>query len=160
MSDFPSWIVGDGENHREPGFIYFNTDKDLKEHKIDYKDGVGHDAIRKVWGNIQGYEREGFPCPKEIVDAIRNGKCHKMMIADGCKEIHFNEDGQLHNENGPAIIHMDKGKEWYLNGKIHKFMYNTGATYVWNDYNRCWKMEEYMGGKCEEEFEEEFEEYK
>ena len=33
---------------------------------------------------------------------------------------YFNEHGQLHREDGPAIDHADGTREWYVDGKIHR----------------------------------------
>jgi hypothetical protein len=30
---------------------------------------------------------------------------------------YFNVDGQLHHQNGPAVIWPDGGKDYYINGK-------------------------------------------
>ena len=34
--------------------------------------------------------------------------------------IYFNEKGQLHCTTGPAIIHPNKDKEWFVGGKRHR----------------------------------------
>ena len=32
----------------------------------------------------------------------------------------FNENDQLHREDGPAVEYEDGGKFWYLNGELHR----------------------------------------
>ncbi len=32
---------------------------------------------------------------------------------------HFNADGQLHNENGPAVIYSNGDKEHWIDGELH-----------------------------------------
>ena len=39
------------------------------------------------------------------------------ILENGTKEWRLN--GELHNENGPAIIRSDGSKYWYINGKLH-----------------------------------------
>jgi len=33
---------------------------------------------------------------------------------------HWYLNGELHREDGPALIHANGLKEWYLNGKMHR----------------------------------------
>lgn len=71
MKVFPSWIDSKGT-------IYFVTDKDLDDHEIPIVDGIGHDAIQKVFHRVKGKRRKGFPCPREIAEAIEAGKMNRM----------------------------------------------------------------------------------
>ena len=32
----------------------------------------------------------------------------------------YNDAGQLHREDGPAIVYMDGRQFWYQNGKLHR----------------------------------------
>jgi hypothetical protein len=34
--------------------------------------------------------------------------------------IYINDDKQWHREGGPAIIHSNGGKEWWLNDRLHR----------------------------------------
>ena len=111
MCDFPSWIIGKDEK------IYFCTDKDLERANIPYVDGVGHHAVRRVWGNIEGDEEERFPCPPVIATAIRQGKMRKMMKAAGYERISVTLNGVLHRDDGPAVEYVDGSKFWYRNGE-------------------------------------------
>jgi hypothetical protein len=40
-----------------------------------------------------------------------------IIDADGDKFYYIN--GQLHNANGPAVIYADGGKDYYINGERH-----------------------------------------
>ena len=112
MCMFPSWIEKDGKT-------YFNTDAEIEAHGLDWVDGVGHSAVRKVWGPLEGgADLEGFPCPPEFAKAIRRGKCKKMMAAYGYTVLHLNDSGKLHREDGPAIEWANGDKMWWLNGKL------------------------------------------
>ena len=71
MKVFPSWI-----DHA--GRIYFVTDRDLDEHEIALMDGIGHDAIQKVFHRVKGKRRKGFPCPREIQEALADGRMNRM----------------------------------------------------------------------------------
>jgi len=71
MAVFPSWIEHGSD-------IYFVTDKDLDEHGISLANGIGHDAIRKVFHSVKGKRRSGVPYPKEIGEAIASGKMNRM----------------------------------------------------------------------------------
>ncbi len=33
---------------------------------------------------------------------------------------HYNKEGLLHREDGPAVEYADGGKIWYVNGKLHR----------------------------------------
>ena len=32
----------------------------------------------------------------------------------------YNENGQLHREDGPAVEYADGGRQWYLNDQLHR----------------------------------------
>jgi len=40
-----------------------------------------------------------------------------------------NEDGELHNVDGPAVIYTNGNKEWRVNGKLHR-IYGPAVTLV------------------------------
>ena len=56
--------------------------------------------------------------PKYIVEKGEHG------------EIWKNEKGQIHREDGPAVINSDGTHEWWLNGKLHR---EDGPAIVRND---------------------------
>ena len=47
--------------------------------------------------------------------------------------------GRLHREDGPAVIYPDGGKEWWYEGQLHR---NDGPAvikyYQWRDYGLRW----------------------
>ena len=135
MCDFPSWIIDDN------GKAWWLTDKDIERHyenlgkEIDWRDNVGHHAIKKILG-IDGEHKEGFDnLPKGLISDIRSGKMTKMMNAGGYKEIHLNKNDQLHCDDGPAVMFSDGTEEWYQNGKRHR---DDGPAIIWSDGIQKW----------------------
>ena len=59
----------------------------------------------------------------------------KILDESGSK-IWYNEDKQHHREDGPAIIHPDGTKFWYINGKCHR-LNGPAAIYHWG-YQSWW----------------------
>ena len=77
MCDFPSWIETDD------GAIHYLTDKDaewflLSSEPPTMNDMTGHSGIRLAYPGLGGTDREGFPCPDEIMAAIRAGKMDEI----------------------------------------------------------------------------------
>ena len=73
-----------------------------------------------------------------------NGNLHRedgpaiVDMADGRKEWWIN--GNLHREDGPAIIWADGDKEWWINGKLHRLCgtaidYNGRKEWYINDHD-------------------------
>lgn len=48
----------------------------------------------------------------------------------------YNEDGQYHKEDGPAIVYSNGDKFWYINGDLHRE--DGPAVKFINGYNRWW----------------------
>jgi hypothetical protein len=56
----------------------------------------------------------------------------------------YNEQGELHREDGPAVKRTDGSKYWYLNGKLHR---EDAPAVEWeNGYKEWWK-----NGNCHRE---------
>jgi hypothetical protein len=53
---------------------------------------------------------------------------------DGNKEW-YNENGQFHRDDGPAIEWADGSKTWYQNGKVHR---EDGPAMTWDDGQKFW----------------------
>ncbi|MFO0190304.1 MAG: hypothetical protein ACK54F_03540 [Planctomycetia bacterium] len=53
---------------------------------------------------------------------------------------YFNEQGQLHRTDGPAVEYADGTKAWYVNDKLHR---TDGPAYEWADGSKSW----YVNGK-------------
>lgn len=87
MCQFPSWIERRGE-------IFYLTDRDIEtwceEHNpgkdINWYDWIGHSAIYSIFpiNSIVPLpifiDREGFPCPQEILEAIASRKMTMMAM--------------------------------------------------------------------------------
>ena len=56
-----------------------------------------------------------------------------VIYADGSQEWYIN--GDLHREGGPAIINADGSQEWYINGKRHRV---DGPAIVYADGSQSW----------------------
>ena len=52
---------------------------------------------------------------------------------------HFNAAGQLHCEEGPAVIRADGTKEWYQNGEWHRV---DGPAVVYPNSQKFWFIED------------------
>jgi hypothetical protein len=50
----------------------------------------------------------------------------------------FNEKGELHREDGPAIEYADGNQEWYQNGELHRL---DGAAIITNMGDKYWFIE-------------------
>jgi len=58
---------------------------------------------------------------------------------------YYNEQGQLHREDGPAREHADGDKHWFLNDKLHR---EDGPAIEWSDGTKSW----YINGKRHREY--------
>lgn len=142
MCQFPSWI------ELEDKSIVYLTDKDTENpifNDSQKYDIVGHSAIRKMYPNIKGTNKEGFPYPPEIVKNIRDGKMKKLMKLGGIKEMHLNSDGEYHRTDGPAIEHVNGTKFWWINGEKHRedgptIEYANGTKY-WHKNNKLHRVD-------------------
>lgn len=62
-------------------------------------------------------------------------KTYKVTV-DNEKTIKwYNEQGQLHNEHGPACEYADGTKSWYLNGQRHR---EDGPAIEYADGDKSW----------------------
>ena len=71
---------------------------------------------------------------------------YKVVVTDdGSQYWHLN--GQLHREDGPAIIYADGSQYWCLNGKYHR---EDGPAIIWANGSQYW----FLNGKklTEQEF--------
>ena len=91
-------------------------------------------------------------------------KTYKVTVDDYGTQCWYNEQGELHNEHGPAVEYADGTKYWYLNDKRHrengpacecangtKFWYlndkrhrEDGPACEWANGSKWW----YLNGKC------------
>lgn len=77
--------------------------------------------------------------PIEDVDA---GYFRKANVLENT--YYFNEDGQWHREDGPAIEFADGTRKWYVNDVIHR---DNGPAIEGPDGYKAW----YFNGKCHRE---------
>ena len=79
MCQVPSWI------ETETDEIVFLQDKDVirfhenKGTPINWNDFTGHSGIQCVYSGIEGKHKEGFPCPKEILNTMLSGKMREII---------------------------------------------------------------------------------
>jgi len=64
---------------------------------------------------------------KFIAAILREAAAHKTILPDGT-ETWYNDAGQRHREDGPALIMPDGSKAWYKNGEFHR---EDGPAVVW-----------------------------
>lgn len=115
MCDFLSWVELDD------GRCVWNTDNLIREHGMDFQDGIGHKGIRKIWQITGGRDKESvYQIPPEAVQDVRGGKCREMMTVGGFDRLHYNQKGQLNCVDGPALECANGTREWCLNGQLHR----------------------------------------
>jgi hypothetical protein len=56
-----------------------------------------------------------------------------IVCPDGTQQ--WWQNGRLHREDGPAVIHTDGNQTWYLNGRLHR---EDGPAYVGYDGTEYW----------------------
>ena len=59
---------------------------------------------------------------------------YKVEVESGTTKW-FNEVGQYHRIEGPAVEYADGNKSWYLNGKQHR---EGGPAFEWADGRKSW----------------------
>ena len=47
-------------------------------------------------------------------------KIYKVTVDSIGDRTWYNENGEIHREDGPAVEYNDGDKHWYLNGKVHR----------------------------------------
>lgn len=62
------------------------------------------------------------------------------IVVDEIRTIYVDSLGQLHREDGPAVIEKNGHKEWYKNGKRHR---EDGPAREWSNGQKEW----YINGK-------------
>jgi hypothetical protein len=65
----------------------------------------------------------------------------KLTITENGTRAYHDEDGQYHNDHGPAVIYPDGAKYWYNHGIIHRL---DGPAAIFQDKSVHW----YINGKC------------
>jgi len=68
---------------------------------------------------------------------------HDIGIDDEGNVRYYNEKGQLHRLDGPAVEFFSGSKKWYENDKLHRL---DGPATEWaNSYKEWWVNNEYIG---------------
>ena len=62
-------------------------------------------------------------------------KTYKVTVDNEGTIRWYNEDGQLHREDGPAYERADGYKSWYLNGQLHR---EDGPAWEWANGAKQW----------------------
>ena len=63
---------------------------------------------------------------------------------------YYNDEGQLHKEDGPAIEYSNGEKFWYINGKCHR---EDGPAVEYSDGYKAWWIDgKYINCETQEEF--------
>ena len=73
-----------------------------------------------------------------------NYKEYKVKVYTNGNIYWYNQDNQLHREDGPAIEYANGGKEWCLNGELHR---EDGPAVECADGDKYW----YLNGKLHRE---------
>ncbi len=71
-------------------------------------------------------------------------KIYKVTVDDVGTICWYNEKGQLHREDGPAIKNKNRDKWWYINGKLHR---EDGPAVEYSNGNKYW----YINNQCHRE---------
>ena len=71
-------------------------------------------------------------------------KTYKVIVDNHGIKCWYNEQGQRHREDGPAIECVNGTKEWYINGKLHR---EDGPAIEYANGTKKW----YINGKLHRE---------
>lgn len=73
-----------------------------------------------------------MPTEAELFDALR----HRIAVCQrtGIRR-YYNHSGQLHREDGPAVIWRDGSEAWFHNGKLHR---TTGPAVALTNRTTTW----------------------
>ena len=98
------WAIAASENEDEDEYedtleLFDKNDNSISEE--EFKRQTGFDASNLV---NKAHSRTNW----KQIDTHRKPKEYR------------NEKGQLHRTDGPAVIHPDGSKQWYINGQLHR----------------------------------------
>ena len=57
-----------------------------------------------------------MPRAEDVFDALK----YRVVVDAAGTRRYYNDAGQLHRKNGPAVEWSDGGREWYQNGQPHR----------------------------------------
>ena len=107
------------KRHKINGVTVMLKDDNPRRHLRNMFDVAGGNVMRK-W----------------VISRIGNQYCKKFP--NGTKR--WYKDGELHRDDGPAVIYSSGVEEWYLNGKLHRL---DGPAIIHPDGGEAW----YLNGK-------------
>ena len=67
----------------------------------------------------------------EVYEALK----HRVEVDRFGTRRYLDHDGQLHRDDGPAIVYTTGGKIWYCNGQCHR---EDGPAIEWGDGGKEW----------------------
>ena len=70
-------------------------------------------------------------CAEQVFEAL---KYNIVVTANGTRK-YYNSAGELHREDGPAVIWTDGTYAWFQNGLRHRI---NGPAVVWTDGTKWW----------------------
>ena len=76
----------------------------------------------------------------ELFDTLK----YRIEVDEFGSRKYLNAAGQLHREDGPAVVYATGTKEWWFNGQLHR---DAGPAVIWNDGSKEW----YQNGKLHRE---------
>ena len=77
-------------------------------------------------------------------DAVYDALKYRVRTDSNGGRWYYNSSGQLHRDEGPAIMYAGGGQEWWQNGQLHR---EDGPAVVWADGTKMW----YQNGKLHRE---------
>lgn len=134
------------------GEIRFLVDADVvrimdeNEGRYEFLDLCGHRGIELRYPEVEfshsnWTEKERFPVPLVMVNAVREGRMRRMLDAYGIVEVHLDDNGELHNDDGPAIVEKAWGNglamKYRAHGKPYRKSGPTDVEYFENGELRC-----------------------
>lgn len=72
-----------------------------------------------------------MPRAEDVFDALK----YRVVVDLYGAHRYYNQNNQLHRENGPAVVFEDNSRQWYLNGKLHR---ENGPAIEWGDRAGYW----------------------
>jgi len=123
------WYNEDRQLHREDGPAVIWTDGSKHwylNNKLHREDGpaVEYGNGDKEWW-VNGKHQPAYFGKKPVRESLIEEPYvdyeeHWPEIDDEGNKYWYNEDGELHREDGPAIEYVSGTKEWLINGELHR----------------------------------------
>lgn len=72
-----------------------------------------------------------MPTEEQTYDALK----YNVEITPSGARFYYNHLGQLHREDGPAVMYLNGTSAWFRNGLRHR---EDGPAVIWADGSRYW----------------------